>query len=456
MKEKLRKFLDDGRSAIVILFVLHLILMMFITPNKYDDEVFLTNIAEQPILAYIGPRYFDWTSRFLIEFALCGVLKTSKYLWILVESLMVALAGYSISKLFVKDNKKENNIMLLFMMLVYPLKEMSSAGWAATTVNYIWPLATMLYALIPIRKIWDGERIKPVNMILYSAALIFAGNQEQTACILVGTYLLFAIFMIIRDKKIKPYMVINTILAVASLVFILTCPGNYVRQDLEIADYFKDMEMFTFLDKLGLGFTTTMGFLIGKGNLVYVMFTLLICVYVFTNYKEQLYRVVACIPFVTSITGYFGRSIMNNVFSNITSFYDILAQEEVLLNAATSNNLLYAVPVIFSMGIIVCIIMSLLLIFKNLKNNVALLVFLVGFASRLIIGFSPTIFVSGSRTLIFFEFAMIIASMLIWQEMIKKTDKNELKVQGKVSATIKILGVMQYLNILFFILLTQK
>ena len=51
---------------------------------------------------------------------------------------------------------------------------------------------------------------------------------------------------------------------------------------------------------------------------------------------------------------------------------------------------------------------------------------------------------------------MIIASMLIWQEMIKKTDKNELKVQGKVSATIKILGVMQYLNILFFILLTQK
>ena len=78
MKEQLKKFLDDGRNVIVALFVLHIILMMFITPNRYDDEVFLTNIAEQPILAYIGPRYFDWTSRFLIEFALCGVLKTSK------------------------------------------------------------------------------------------------------------------------------------------------------------------------------------------------------------------------------------------------------------------------------------------------------------------------------------------------------------------------------------------
>ena len=127
-----------------------------------------------------------------------------------------------------------------------------------------------------------------------------------------------------------------------------------------------------------------------------------------------------------------------------------------MLTAATSNNLLYAVPVIFSMGIIVCLIMSLLLIFKNLKNNVALLVFLIGLASRLIMGFSPTIFVSGNRTMIFFEFAMIIGALLIWQELIKKTDKNDLKIQGRVSASIKILGAMQYLNILFFILLTQK
>jgi hypothetical protein len=216
------------------------------------------------------------------------------------------------------------------------------------------------------------------------------------------------------------------------------------------------MEMFTFLDKVGLAFTTTMGLLIGEGNLVYVIFTLLICVYVFSTHKEQLYRIIACIPFISSLTGFFGRDIITQVFPHLTSFYDLLATEEVLLTAATSNNLLYVVPVIFSMGIIICLIMSLLLIFKNLKNNLALLVFLIGFASRFIIGFSSTIFVSGHRTMIFFEYAMIICSILIWQEITKKTDKNELKVQGRVSATIKILGVMQYLNMLFFILLTQK
>ena len=151
-------------------------------------------------------------------------------------------------------------------------------------------------------------------------------------------------------------------------------------------------------------------------------------IYIFTTYKENLYRAIAIFPFIVSVTSYFGRSIVTQIFPHITSFYDLLATEEVLLTAATANNLLYAVPVMFSMLVIVCMIMTILLIFKNLKNNVALLVFLVGLASRLIIGFSPTVFVSGQRTMIFFEFAMIIVAMLVWQELIKKNDKNDLKI----------------------------
>ena len=202
MKEKIQKFLQNGRGAIFALFILQLFLTIFITPNKYDDKTFLESVTGTTIFSYIGPRYFNWTSRFIIEYVLCFVLKTSKYLWILIEALMVALAGYSISRLFIKENKSQNNIMLLFMMLLYPLNVMNSAGWAATTVNYMWPLATCLFALIPIRKIWDGEKIKIWEYFLYTIALIFAGNQEQTCSILCGTYILFTILMILKNKKI--------------------------------------------------------------------------------------------------------------------------------------------------------------------------------------------------------------------------------------------------------------
>lgn len=456
MKEKIQKFFQNGRGAIFALFILELFLSIFITPNKYDDKTFLESVTGTTIWSYVAPRYFTWTSRFLIEYTLCGVLKISKYLWILIEALMVTLAGYSISKIFVKDNKKENNIMLLFMILIYPITIMNSAGWAATTVNYMWPLATCLFALIPIRKIWDEEKIKWWEYPLYTLALIFAGNQEQTCAILCGTYILFTILMIIKNKKIHPYMIIQTLIIIASLIFILTCPGNYVRNEQEIEENFNDFEMLTFLDKLSLGFTSTMGLIIEKGDLVYTLLSLLVVIYVFSNYKEKVYRIVSVIPLFSIFITCFSMYITNLMFPYFGAFRELITEEKVMLNAANCNNLLNTIPLIFAFTNMICLSLSILLIFKNLKNNIAILVFLVGLASRVIIGFSPTVFSSSDRTMIFFQFAMIIVSILIWQELIKKNDKLDKKIQKRTEFIIKSAGVLQYINVFICILMTQK
>lgn len=458
MKEKIVEFFKkNGRLAIFILFVLEIILTMFVTPNKFDDAYFIEKVTNNSIISFVGDRYNWWSSRVLIEFALCFVLKTSKYLWVLIEAFMVALAGYSISKIFIKDNKNENTAMLIFMILAYPLNTMASAGWAATTVNYMWPLATGLFALIPLRKIWDGEKIRAYEYVLYTIALIFAGNAEISCAILVGAYCLFTALYVLKNKKVHPYMVVQTLLIIASLIFILTCPGNHARNNTEISNLFKDMNMLSFLDKIGLGLTSTMGLIIGKGNVVYALFTLLIAIYIFTNYKEEkLYKIVAVIPFLSIMLMYYLSPITNNMFHFVVDFRNLVSTEAVILSPATSNNMLYVIPIIFSAVNFIAIVLSLLLIFKKLNNNVALIVFLAGLASRLIMGFSPTIFSSGDRTMIFFEFAMIIDSILVWQELMKKTDKNDIKVQKRTGTIIKCIGVIQYLNVLLCILYTQK
>ncbi len=457
MKEKFKKFLDNGRGALIALFLLEFLLMIFVTPNKYDDAIFLENIHGKTILSYVAPRYFTWTSRFLIEYILCLVLKISKYLWILIECLMVTLAGYSLSKLFIKENKKENILMLVFMILIYPITIMNSAGWAATTVNYMWPLATGLFALIPIRKIWDGEKIKVWQYPLYIIALIFSANAEQTCAILFGTYLLFAILMIIKNKKIHPFMVIQIILLIASLIFILTCPGNNARTIKESEQVFKDFEMLTLLDRIGLGFTSTMGLIVKNGNLVYTVMCIMIAVYICSNYKENLYRIVSLIPVFSIFTiTIYGKNLTDSIFPYFASIRNLLVNEQVMLTATNSNNLLYTIPFIFASVNIVCIIMSLLLIFRNLKNNTAVLVFLIGFASRLVVVFSPTVFLSSERTMIFLDFSMIIVTYLVWQELIKKTDKNDKKIQRKMEFLIRATAVLQYANCLIAILMTQK
>lgn len=458
MKEKIQKFLKSENIALLALFILEIGLMIFITPNRYDDQVFLESVTGKSVWSYVGPRYYNWSSRLIIEFVLCSVLKISKYLWILIEALMVTLAGYSIAKLFVKnnENKKENFIMLVSMILIYPIMQMNSAGWAATTINYMWPMATGLFSLIPIRKIWDGEKIKFWQYPLYVFALLFAGNQEQSCAILFGTYLLFTVLIILKNKKIHPFIIVQDLLIIASLIFILTCPGNNIRTQTEIANQFKDFEMLTILDKIGVGLTATMGLIIDKGNIVFAIMSLIISVYIFMNYKEKLYRVISLVP-VFSIFGlcYF-RTNINAMFPFFGSLKTLLIEEQVMLTAANCNNLLNVIPIIFAAANFICLIMSLLLIFKNLKNNVAILVFLIGLASRLIMGFSPTVFLSGERTMLFFDFSMIIVSIIVWQELIKKNDKNDKKIQKRMEFIVKATAVLQYINCLVCILATQK
>ena len=133
-----------------------------------------------------------------------------------------------------------------------------------------------------------------------------------------------------------------------------------------------------------------------------------------------------------------------------------MCTEQVFLSSESGNNILYYIPVLASMINFSFIGLCLGLIFNKLKSNVALICYLAGFASRFIMGFSPTVFASSERTIIFFDFAMIICSILIWQELIKKQEKTDLKIQNRTLSLIKILGCMEYINVLFCILFTQK
>ncbi len=102
MKEKLKKIFENRRGALILLFVLEIILSIFITPNMYDDAWFIEQITnevdpetnqviEHTINDFILNRYSTWSSRVIIEYTLCLVLKTSKYMWIFIEALMVTL-----------------------------------------------------------------------------------------------------------------------------------------------------------------------------------------------------------------------------------------------------------------------------------------------------------------------------------------------------------------------------
>lgn len=214
---------------------------------------------------------------------------------------------------------------------------------------------------------------------------------------------------------------------------------------------FIDFKMLTFLDKFVLGFTATFGKIISSQDLVYTLLTSLLAIYVFTNYKEKLYRVIALFPLISILVLGHLSPITFGIFPELETFYELITVEDVMLTVENCNELYYVLPIMFAFANFIAIGMSLLLLTKKYRHNLPLLIYFAGLASRIIIAFSPTVFVSKTRTMIFFDFSMIIISYIIWQML----DKKDKKINF-VSSCIKIAAGMQYANTLVYIYSNKK
>jgi len=455
LKKKVKSLFEGDYRGIAILFVLEFILFFTIQPNRYDDAFYIQSVTGTSALGFAISRYQKWTSRVLIEATLGIIFQVSKYLWIFGTVFCMTLIGYSISKLFIKkENKKELIMMVLWLLLLYPIEKMSNAGWAATTVNYIWPLAFGLYALIPVRKAFDREKITLPHGILYALSAIYACNQELVCGVLLVTYILFAVILTIRDKKkVSPFIYLLTLIAIASLIFILTTPGNSIRKQEEIVSWFPDYTSMSFVEKLVLGVTTTMGEMICSFTITFVIFTLMLLIYIWTNYKDRLVRGISAVPFtVTAFLGFLSPITTNMANVPVTWIKGEFAKETAIINPESYMYLGTYVELILSLVVIICIVLSLLLVFRKLKNNIALYVFICGLATRVLMGFSPTVFVSGNRTCAFLEFACLICTLLIWQEFIKKSEK---KSKTRIYNVVVWASIVQYVVSLAFVYITH-
>lgn len=458
MKERVKEFFSkDSRKILLLLFILQLVVCLIITPNRYDDEFYIRNISNRSIVDFVGERYATWTSRVMIEFTLCFVLKTSKYLWIILQAALMTLIGYSLIKLFVNEDKKENYLLIIFLFMLYPLDRMSSAGWGATTVNYIWPFALGLFSTISIKKMWTGEKISWVLYILYAISLLLGCNQEQVIVIMFIVYVLFAVLLTMRDKKkTNKFIYVQIAIIVASLIFILTCPGNAARFDNEVASTYPEYKTLSFFDKVSLGITSTVSELIVNSNVPFIVLCLYIAIVIFNNYKDRIIRLNAAIPLLAvSVLGVF-KDVFANLFPYYSGYYrNIIVLQQPMINASNYVSLINFVPLVSSLIVICSMIISLALIFKKFGKMLPVVILLIGFATRMEMAFSPTIFASTNRTFIYLEFAMLICAYMIWEEYLNKEDKIDKKVQNRLFFATEAGAILQYINVLIFVAITQ-
>lgn len=380
-----------------------------------DDYHFSILMGEGSLFSqwwgFLVRRYFNASARQLID-ALLLLIVHAPLLWKVLDTLVLVLVGVLLSRFFNDERSAALNWFIVYALFTFPLRLMRTAGWVSTTLNYLWPMAMGMYALQPIVNAVKGRPTKRHVYVLSLIVLPYAVNHEQMCCAFLALCGFFAVWLWIRDRKLSKFALCQLLIGLAMLVYILTCPGTAVRSASETEKWFPEFANLSFLNKVELGYSSTLFQCIMEPNLVFSLLTMVLALTAFLYDKRPWVRLIAAVPFAsTLIFGTFGE-LAEQVIPYLADMRNQLGDTGTGFRLFKFHTW---PPDLFVGFVVLCLIAALWLVFRDRGRELfPIYLLLVGLASRMMMGFSPTVWASRERTFTIAYFAMLaIAVMLV-------------------------------------------
>ena len=398
----------------LLLFVCFLIRHTTLYTECGDDWLFrkvLTGQSEpiKALYVFIVDRYRTWSSRLLIEIA-ASVITHFPVFWIVADSAILSAIPFLILRLLYLHKQKAVIWTVCACMLLFPIEMFEGAGWIATTLNYSWPLFGGLISLLPFSLIYNGEQVPQKQVPLYILSLLVGCNNEQLCLFLIGVSFLASVLIFVKSQKVYRILIFEHLLMLLSMVFILTCPGNHNRILEETQKWFPGYRDLSIPVRFEIGFSATGYALVMSRNLLFATFCFFILLNVWQISINPFKRVCAAIPmFSCTVLG-----LLPEFFTRIIPHFMVI--REKLSETGTGFNihdLSTCIPDLFLLLIFFCIEYCLYYIFKEhgtfrcSRSVFAVLLFAIGLGTHVMMGFSPTIWASGERTMCYLQFTLV-------------------------------------------------
>lgn len=417
MKENLHYLPFIMLGAALLYFHFHI-------ETNYGDDVEFRAWALSPdfnLLSWLVVRYRTWSSRTFIDMLLFLVVALPQTVWQILDAVLMTVTSVFISKIFCEEEHRltKNWVIagLSFTINVAILKE---AGWIATSLNYIWPLAFGVISVYPIKKNCRKQELRFYECAIYTACLLIGVSSEQIAAALMIVFGAGNMIWYRTNKKINPYLAVQLLICIGGLVNIMVCPGNARRTANTIKQYFPAYADFGIIKKVELGISYTLKTIFLQDNIWMLIFLILLCAAIWMKYDNWLYKVTAGIPAAALVLlrhAHWGRGDGGLPFS--------MLNDMGVFRPDTLGS--FKIFVIYTGLLFLCcvILIDIYILFGNtFKTVLAGGTFLLGLMTRAMMGFSPTIWVSGGRTAICLMYALLCCSVLVietWDFREKKT-----------------------------------
>lgn len=392
-----------------------------------DDTWFInqTSVDGFNLLQWLFERYQAWSSRTLVEAAMLIILPLKVQVWRILDTILVVITSMFMSKNFCTDEHIAlKNWLIVLLSLTINFQYMSEAGWGATTMNYVWPLAFAMIAVYSIRKTYDKKSIRKWEYPIYSVSLLFAANMEQLSVVLFITFCIANLVYWMENRKIHKYLAVQLLLVIAELLWIFLCPGNAERQINETRNWFPLFEKLGILKKMELGISNTLNVVFLRENLWILILAMFICLAVWSRYKEWYYRLLGIgLTVAVAVLQFFYR-----VWGTTRKPYDLMSERGLIRPETMKSEKVWLIY--FGLLFICCLILiDVYIVYQESMRTVLVAgMFLMGLMTKAMMGFSPTIWVSFHRTEWVMIYAMLSCSIVLMNDL----DYRNVKVKAAI------------------------
>lgn len=413
----------------IFFFLLHLTFVGFT-----NDDSFFVIVRSQwdslwDLLVY---RYETDSSRVLSEAILFTLIDMPFMVWQILDTVICIWLYHSLSVILIGEKKDKHHILLFLIVAMYPYMHVGSAGWICTSLNYMWPLATLLYVLSGAVRRYRGERVSWIQYVGYTLAMIFTANCEMSATMLFLT-LAMAILFAIWEKRKCGYEVLGTIIGIAGIIFAMSAPGNDERTVMEAGNWMPEFFDLNIFEKARLCAVFVFEHFVAIPDVIFFLFSLLVAYEGIKVAQGKRDKVMALLPVCIGVI-YTGCYFVKDFLIGKKTRYDF----DYPAIYMTDGKIMFVqmAEVIGLIVFIIATVYTLWRIYPQLKLKlVAIWALGCGFAVRMALMLSPTMFSSWHRTLIFMYFAFMVNIYL----MAKKCEKPWMK---KIIYTILVIGII--------------
>ena len=392
-------------------------LLNFNVDLSTDDGWFMKMPSEYSFFGFLQWRYHNWSARLFPEAMLYLIFLVPLLVHHLISACAWLLYSYSLVRIFVGTVSRKN-FLVAFLSLgfinIWVMKD--SLFWITGAINYLWPLALGLFAMIPYADNFFRNKKTSVWLYLLPALLFSCSNEQLLVCV-IGVVLVYHGTIVFMKRKENYFLYIPTTFFVTGFTVMLLAPGNKLRMQQEIEMWMPDFNELSLPSRVLRGSSWLFE---GWQTKLMLLFIVIMVLSLVVDSSKLLAKITTGYAVILALLLYnFPNKFTNFRLINENNWISQLKAGKVL-----SGSVLNAVVPYLLWGLFFGLIIGLSLsvakqkIFIGLSYGAALL-------SSVLLWFSPTMFASGARVFMCSSIFLLFILFILYQQAIASSNSNK-------------------------------